>query len=145
MSSVNPSGSGPFAFYQVLESEYVALQGPLPKEYDQSDDDPETRLAAIFALIHSKKPSALCISGGGIRSATFALGVLQGLARAGLLQKFDYLSTVSGGGYIGGWLSSWAHRDPGGLDSVAKSLASQPQKKLDPEPVTLEAANHHRE
>ena len=48
--------------------------------------------------------SALCFSGGGIRSAAFNLGVARALARARLLGKFDYLSTVSGGGYIGGWL-----------------------------------------
>ena len=53
---------------------------------------------------------ALCLSGGGIRSATFGLGLLQGLARKNLLARFDYLSTVSGGGYIGAWLSAWAHR-----------------------------------
>ncbi|MBE5317250.1 MAG: patatin-like phospholipase family protein [Xanthomonadales bacterium] len=46
---------------------------------------------------------ALCFSGGGIRSATFNLGVLQELARNGGLKRFDYLSTVSGGGYIGAW------------------------------------------
>ncbi|PWC54602.1 patatin-like phospholipase family protein [Azospirillum sp. TSO22-1] len=51
--------------------------------------------------------AALCLSGGGIRSAAFALGVIQGLAREGLLTQFHYLSTVSGGGYIGGWLSRW--------------------------------------
>lgn len=44
--------------------------------------------------------SALCLSGGGIRSATFGLGVIQALARFGLLNRFHYLSTVSGGGYI---------------------------------------------
>ena len=54
--------------------------------------------------------SALCLSGGGIRSAAFCLGVLQGLARRGLLSQFHYLSTVSGGGYIGSWLTAWAHR-----------------------------------
>ncbi|MDP8568289.1 patatin-like phospholipase family protein [Methylophilus aquaticus] len=48
----------------------------------------------------------LAFSGGGIRSATLNLGILQGLARKGLLDKFDYLSTVSGGGYIGAWFSS---------------------------------------
>ena len=37
--------------------------------------------------------SALCISGGGIRSATFALGALQSLADHGLLTQFDYLSS----------------------------------------------------
>jgi hypothetical protein len=48
----------------------------------------------------------LAISGGGIRSATFGLGVLEGLKQRGLLKRFDYLSTVSGGGYIGSWLSA---------------------------------------
>ncbi len=48
----------------------------------------------------------LAFSGGGIRSATLNLGILQGLAKKGLLNKFDYLSTVSGGGYIGAWFSS---------------------------------------
>ncbi|MDT7950849.1 MAG: patatin-like phospholipase family protein [Acetobacteraceae bacterium] len=48
--------------------------------------------------------AALCLSGGGIRSAAFGLGVLQSLASARLLTCFDYLSTVSGGGFIGGWL-----------------------------------------
>src|SRR6185369_309784 len=55
--------------------------------------------------------SALYLSGGGIRSATFNLGILQGLARHGILEKFDYLSTVSGGGFIGGWLSAWICRE----------------------------------
>ena len=54
--------------------------------------------------------AALCLSGGGIRSATFALGVMQGLARFGLLDRFHYLSSVSGGGYIASWLTAWRHR-----------------------------------
>ncbi|WP_375575935.1 hypothetical protein [Paracidovorax oryzae] len=44
----------------------------------------------------------LALSGGGIRSATFCLGLLRSLAASGLLLRFDVLSTVSGGGYIGG-------------------------------------------
>jgi predicted acylesterase/phospholipase RssA len=51
--------------------------------------------------------AGLAFSGGGIRSATFNLGILQGLANANLLDKIDYLSTVSGGGYIGAWLIRW--------------------------------------
>jgi hypothetical protein len=53
--------------------------------------------------------TGIALSGGGIRSATFALGVLQALAKHDLLSRFDYLSTVSGGGYIGTsltWLTS---------------------------------------
>jgi len=52
----------------------------------------------------------LALSGGGIRSATFALGAMQALARHGWLAKVDYLSTVSGGGYIGASLTWLLHR-----------------------------------
>lgn len=52
----------------------------------------------------------LAFSGGGIRSATFNLGVLQALARCGVLRYVDYLSTVSGGGYIGSWLTALSQR-----------------------------------
>lgn len=48
----------------------------------------------------------LALSGGGIRSATFSFGVIQALAKHGLLKTVDYLSTVSGGGFIGSCLSS---------------------------------------
>lgn len=53
----------------------------------------------------------LALSGGGIRSATFCLGLLQGLHKLKLLRIFDYLSTVSGGGYVGGWWSAWLARE----------------------------------
>jgi len=53
----------------------------------------------------------LAFSGGGIRSATFNLGFLQGAARLRLLKQFDYLSTVSGGGYIGAWFAAWVLRE----------------------------------
>jgi hypothetical protein len=54
--------------------------------------------------------TGIALSGGGIRSASFALGVLQALAYAGWLKKLDYLSTVSGGSYIGCSLSWLLHR-----------------------------------
>lgn len=49
----------------------------------------------------------LALSGGGIRSATLSLGVLIALAKRGLLPQFDYLSTVSGGGYLGSFLTAF--------------------------------------
>ncbi len=52
----------------------------------------------------------LALSGGGIRSATFNLGILQSLDRVGLLRCIDYLSTVSGGGYIGSSLTWFMSR-----------------------------------
>jgi len=58
----------------------------------------------------------LAFSGGGIRSATFGLGVLEALHRCGLLKNVDLLSTVSGGGYIGAWLSANCHRHASWLE-----------------------------
>lgn len=53
----------------------------------------------------------LALSGGGIRSATLCLGVLQALAKRGRLKYVDCLSTVSGGGYIGAFLGRLFTRD----------------------------------
>lgn len=65
---------------------------------------------STFFLEKKPRSVGLALSGGGIRSATFNLGVLQALASKGKLASFDYLSTVSGGGYIGSWLTAWIHR-----------------------------------
>jgi Patatin-like phospholipase len=135
-SSANPS----VPLHEVLEAEFAVLHGKLPPDYPTSAV-PSDRLKAIWAAVHElpEKRAALCISGGGIRSATFGLGVLQGLARCGLLEKFHYLSTVSGGGYIGSWLSAWIHRAKGGLASVAAQLAHPSQEaRPNPEPVEIQ-------
>lgn len=103
----------------------------------------EDLLRKIYEAIHareadpSKSRTALCLSGGGVRSATFNLGVLQGLARNGLLSQFAYLSTVSGGGFIGGWLSAWIHRQEQGLTGVVKELSKGPDNPVNPEPATI--------
>ncbi len=86
----------PLSFEEVLAEEIQALRGVDPIQ-SVEDADPHNLVGLAF-------------SGGGIRSATFNLGVLQGLAKLGLLDRFDYLSTVSGGGYIGTWLQAWLHR-----------------------------------
>ena len=107
--------------------------------------------ACLYAQFHAAKRSALCFSGGGIRSATFGLGVLQGLARWSapgpeggrprLLGEFDFLSTVSGGGYLGGWLSAWAARleraAPDGFAQVIHRLAERQEAGFDPEPLPV--------
>src|ERR1043165_5996905 len=115
----------------------------------------DVRLDALYETLHeaddANARTALCISGGGIRSATFALGVIQGLAGTGILEKFDYLSTVSGGGYIGSWLSSWSRRHKDGIKGVQDDLVradtgrlaaggatQRPQAKNDPRPQPLQ-------
>ena len=131
--------NGPIPLAQVLAEEAKELHDTHIAFPDHLS--PAEHLKHIQASIHELTParSALCISGGGIRSATFGLGILQGLARYNLLQKFDYLSTVSGGGYIGSWLTAWIHRDPGGLDGVCAKLgqATPPgAPQHEPEPVS---------
>ena len=121
---------------QVLEEEYEQLHHRLPDDYPRTGSY-EERLVAIYRLIHelpeSEKRMAFCISGGGIRSATFGLGVLQGLASFHLLERCHYLSTVSGGGYIGGWLTAWIHRHKQGAQGVLRELTSFRHSKTDPE------------
>ena len=57
-----------------------------------------------------KDTTGLALSGGGIRSATLNLGILQSLAKKGLLRRIDLLSTVSGGGYVGSFLGMFFNR-----------------------------------
>jgi hypothetical protein len=89
--------------------------------------------SAFYRSLNKLNRAALCCSGEGVRSATFCLGVIQALASfdtspsttshketasgneepkpKSLLGRFHYLSTVSGGSYIGSWLSCWRTRD----------------------------------
>ena len=62
--------------------------------------------------------TGLALSGGGIRSATISLGVIQALAGHGLLKSIDYLSTVSGGGFIGSCLTSLMNDPKSNYDGV---------------------------
>ncbi|MCA1621680.1 MAG: patatin-like phospholipase family protein [Acidobacteria bacterium] len=115
----------------------LLLEDSLPDELRRAED---LRLARVMQRVHELRAqrSAICLSGGGIRSGTFALGVIQSLARRGFLERFDYLSTVSGGGYIGGWLSAWIHRHPRGLSGVVSDLKGEGRSsKLGPEPEPL--------
>ena len=122
--------------HRILECEYEHLHGALPANHPVDDPDPKRRLEAMNAVCHARRHAALCLSGGGIRSASFALGVLQGLARRKLLGAFDYISTVSGGGYTGGWLSAWllhAHVSGQDPDQVFGILAGTAGSTLEPE------------
>jgi choline dehydrogenase-like flavoprotein len=64
----------------------------------------------------------LAVSGGGIRSATFCLGVLQALARKDRLRDIDFLSSVSGGSYIGGFLGRLFTRVDGAVADKVKQV-----------------------
>lgn len=66
------------------------------------------------------------LSGGGVRSATFCLGLFQALAEAKCVGRIDFLSTVSGGGYFGSFLGRLFTRDwVKGVDDVERVLAGK--------------------
>ena len=153
-----------FNLAQVLWDERMALEGgrlpsaepedsahrrvpaPFTKDFAQlaSGD-----LPVIYPILNGDNRWALCLSGGGIRSAAFALGVIQCFAdhrvvpkridadSRPLLQEFDYLSTVSGGGYIGSWLSAWLYqaRTLAGTGQAGSVLAQLNQRVADHQEV----------
>ena len=96
---------------------------------DAGDTERLTGEDGAYSRAHRASLAGLSLSGGGIRSATFNLGVLQALAKHRLLSRLDYLSTVSGGGYIGAWLSAWIHRHADGVlgvqDAIREGLAGR--------------------
>jgi hypothetical protein len=124
----------------------------LARDADQREGDAGSEPAelafrkVLIERLHARKATALCLSGGGIRSTTFGLGVLQGLAKHSwspaapdqplrLLGELDYLSTVSGGGHLGGWFSSWAARHKEGACGVIRELGVTTGTAAEPLPV----------
>src|ERR1017187_9523941 len=107
-----PAPSQSADFLKVFAEERQRIQA-WRKNRGVPEDDGDGRLDLV----------GLAFSGGGIRSATFNLGVLQALAKLEILRYVDYLSTVSGGGYIGGWLTGMIHRlGAGGMKEVEDGL-----------------------
>src|SRR5436309_5710185 len=92
-------------FHEIFELEVAAIterrkkykRPPivLEREDQQRDGTPVLRPTPASKVV------GLALSGGGIRSSAFCLGAMQALDVHGLIDKIDYLSTVSGGGYIG--------------------------------------------
>jgi len=130
MATAVTTGDNPKTTEQILLEEANAIHG---EERVRSVRD-----ANLYDKLYNMDFAALCLSGGGIRSASFALGVLQALAmhpraangdrveqpQDSLLAQFHYLSTVSGGGYIGSWLSAWVTR--AGFAEVWSNLVGRP-------------------
>jgi hypothetical protein len=142
---------------QVIPESEVAVENDVVSDEAVKDDPikesisecprPAAEHQGADGLSDSEQPSSaaqldvsdkigLCFSGGGIRSATFNLGVLQALAELDLLTWVDYLSTVSGGGYIHQWVAAWWRRATASADptdafrTVNKALVAQPDSVL---------------
>ncbi|WP_416140381.1 patatin-like phospholipase family protein [Halomonas sp. HK25] len=113
-ASDTPQDALHLACRPLIEAERAILSGRRVHYALQPPDDAKTPL------------TGLALSGGGIRSATFSLGVLQALADADLLKRIDYLSTVSGGGYLGTSLIWWASGKSGETFGVGPTDQAAP-------------------
>jgi hypothetical protein len=90
--------------YEVVLDEHAAINQRRHRRFGFSRDVSSTHPTendANYLKQGKFNTIGLALSGGGIRSASFCLGAMQALAKHKLFQYFDYLSTVSGGGYIG--------------------------------------------
>jgi hypothetical protein len=101
---------------------------------DESQEVAERRKLYGLGVPAGANAVGMGLSGGGIRSATFCLGVVQVLAQRGLLKEVDFLSTVSGGGYTGSFLTSRL-----GTGSPQNDVAGP----LGPDPEPIKYLRHH--
>lgn len=116
------------------------------KKYWDADqlEDLLDREKHLIEEARGRPPShAIALSGGGIRSATFSLGALQALARFGILDRMDYLSTVSGGGYLGGSLQWWWNGPNEAEREFDASSAGFPYGTTDPQVEATGSSNGH--
>lgn len=96
-------------FIENKKEEYKKSKGV----YTPNPDDVIRKEREALGLKDGERVCGLSVSGGGIRSASFGLGVMQALVANNQLEKFHYLSTVSGGGYLGSALTWALHQGKG--------------------------------
>ncbi len=123
VSAPPASKHSPLPAYDLSISNQQPSSETLPGSLPLPTAPVPAQLLTVYQALNVDDRWALCLSGGGIRSAAFALGILQRIAALEVtskrrdekepdsaLRQFEYLSTVSGGGYIGSWLSAWLYQ-----------------------------------
>ena len=141
--------------YEIRQRAFTYDPGALVRDYQEEYAYIEQRRLAVqngdgtdppnFLPLASRVPEnlvGLAFSGGGIRSATYHLGVLQALHDMKQLKKVDYLSTVSGGSYIAGWMLAHLGKP---LDDEYGNLVQTPDQGvlLDPHQDFVTHLRHH--
>jgi hypothetical protein len=135
---------GAIGFRELMAAEYTWLDERRLQVNDKSRAQPLVCDGSLEPWVSAttRDTFGLALSGGGIRSATFNLGLMQALAREvdddpnddkaprSILDLVDYLATVSGGGYIGGFWSRWlcdlAERRE--LDAMGRAIFPQAER-----------------
>ncbi|MCP5111764.1 MAG: hypothetical protein GY953_13120, partial [bacterium] len=91
-------------FGEVFKEELQEVQKRWEQAYGA--DGQGRQLAGVESPTPGHELVGLAFSGGGIRSATINLGIAQALHQRGVFGHVDYMSTVSGGGYLGSSIST---------------------------------------
>ncbi len=97
-----------YSFEEIFQEELIEIT----RRWEQLSKDSERQLSAA----NLRSPTSghglvgIAYSGGGIRSATINLGITQALHKRGVFDHVDYMSTVSGGGYLGSSISALMRR-----------------------------------
>lgn len=99
--AIGKNSSQPTSCKEVIDKEKEEIFGDGDKNLDKS----------IFGI---------ALSGGGIRSATLNLGIMEVFNKIGLLAKAHYLSTVSGGGYLGSFIHAKLFRESNDYSKLFK-------------------------
>lgn len=105
--------------YPLEWQEPTNKDGPCPHDFDDDGEFisnsvyPQSEHQRLLDILEKpfmgndgKPKLGIALSGGGTKAAAFGMGVLAGMADNGLLERTDYLSTVSGGGYAAYFLYS---------------------------------------
>jgi hypothetical protein len=138
----------PVSWKPMGEPSSVAVTRPRDPQYADALTDLATKERAhvkerrqFYGVKDEVWASGIALSGGGIRSATFAMGVLVSLGKRNLLRQFDYLSTVSGGGYTGSFLTQLigSTHNP---DNLSLSSSDLPFKRAEGESYLLQRVRH---
>jgi hypothetical protein len=140
---VPPDGERVFYEQDVREEELALIAGRRRSAGFREDRrGPEPSKVAAATGVREELVG-LALSGGGIRSASFNLGLLQAFYRAGLLRYVDYLSTVSGGSYVGGWLSNTIRELPSEVRRDNLPLGDRPTGQQSEAVRRLVRAGHY--
>jgi hypothetical protein len=129
----------PATFETVLKLELDEIQQTRQRRTPEVNITPPAS-SDPYSVAGDAQLFGVAFSGGGIRSATFNLGILQALGEMDMLRWVDYLSTVSGGGYIGSWLAAWLKRvapipPATPVGEVEHRLSPQESSRFSGEPV----------
>ncbi len=130
------------SFKTVFKEELKCLRHRWDSAYSakEGEEKHQGRKAEVETPTTENNLVGLAFSGGGIRSATINTGIAQALHRRGVFDHVDYLSTVSGGGYLGSSISTAMRELPAEGGNAPEGKGRFPFKYKEPQPPAKDAA-----